>query len=129
MDVWKGIGQVVAGRRGKFVVLGSWLLLVGALGPLAGRFETVQENEPSSFLPESAESVAVLEAANGFRAGESTPAIAVFRNPAGLGEEGREAAQQARERIASAGLAGVGRVPPPAFSADGTAAVVPIPIT
>jgi len=129
MDVWNDIARVVAGRRGKFVVLGAWLLVVVALGPLAGRFEAAQENEPSSFLPESAESVAVLEAAAGFRSGESTPAIAVFRNPAGLGDDGREAVQQAGERIASAGLAGVGRIPQPAFSEDGTAAVVPIPIT
>jgi uncharacterized membrane protein YdfJ with MMPL/SSD domain len=56
----------VSGRRTKFVVLALWVFLVVALGPFAGRFEAAQRNEPSSFLPEVAESVEVLEASAGF---------------------------------------------------------------
>ena len=72
------LGRLVAGRRRRLVVLGLWLLLTLALGPLAGRFEGVQKNEPSSFLPGDAESVAVLEASKDFPSGELTPAVAVL---------------------------------------------------
>ena len=100
---------VVAGRRSKFLVLGAWVLLVLALGPFAGRFEQAQRNEPSSFLPEGAESVEVLEAAAGFPSGEVTPAVAVFRDPDGIAAEpgapssAREAASRTPTSKASSG--------------------------
>jgi RND superfamily putative drug exporter len=122
------LADLVAGRRGKWAVLAAWILLVAAAGPLAARFEEKQVNEPASFLPGDAESVAVLEAADGFASGDVTPAIAVFRDPDGLGADGREAVAAARERVAAAGIEGVRPLPPPAFSDDGTAAVVTVPI-
>jgi len=128
MGAWSRIGGVVAGRRAKFVVLAAWVALALALGPLAGRFEGVQQNEPSSFLPESAESVAVLEASDRFPSGEATAAIAVFSDPDGLDAEGRAAVEDAREAIVAAGPTGVGELPPPVTSRDGTAAVLTIPI-
>ena len=120
--------RLVAGPRAKFVVLGVWVVLVLVLGPLAGRFEGVQQNEPSSFLPGDAESVAVLEAAKGFPSGQSTPAIVVFRDPDGLGAEGREAVEQIRARVDDADIEGVGALPPSVISEDGKAAVVTVPI-
>ena len=121
--------RVVAGRRGKFLVLALWLGLAAALSPLASRFESVQENEPASFLPAGSESVAVLESAERFPSGQSTPAVIVFRNPAGLDDEGRAAVASARERVARAGLDGVGDAAPPVVSSDGTAAVLTVPVT
>jgi RND superfamily putative drug exporter len=47
------LASLVSGRRSKFAVLGVWLLVVIGLGPLAGKFESAQKNEPSSFLPEA----------------------------------------------------------------------------
>ena len=120
--------RLVAGRRSKFVVLAVWVVLVIALGPLTGRFESVQQNEPSSFLPDGAESVAVLEASAGFPSGEATPAIAVFRDATGLDAAGRAAVDQARRRVSEAGIEGVGQLPPTATSDDGKAAVLTIPI-
>ena len=78
------LARLVVGRKRKLVVLALWLLIALALGPLAGRFESVQRNEPASFLPGDSESVAVLEASDGFPSGEVTAAIAVFRDQAGL---------------------------------------------
>ena len=122
------LGRLVAGRRRRLVVLGLWLLLTLALGPLAGRFEGVQKNEPSSFLPGDAESVAVLEASKDFPSGELTPAVAVFRDPAGLGAEARTAVERKREAIAEAGIEGARPPSPVAFSEDGTGAVFAVPI-
>ena len=88
--------RLVAGRRSKFVVLAVWVVLAIALGPPAGRFESVQQNEPSSFLPGGAESVRVLEASAGFASGEAAPAIAVFRDADGLDAAGRAAVERVR---------------------------------
>lgn len=120
--------DVVSGRRSKFFVLALWVVLVVALGPFAGRFEGAQRNEPSSFLPEGAESVEVLNASSGFPSGEVTPAVAVFRDPDGLAGGGREAVERARARVDDAGLEGVQPVAPPVFSRDGTAAFFAVPI-
>jgi RND superfamily putative drug exporter len=119
------LAGIVAGRRAKFLVLGAWVVLVFALGPFAGRFEQVQRNEPSSFLPEGAESVEVLEASSGFRSGEVTPAVAAFRDPDGLA---RGTVERARARVEGAELQGVGRLAPAVFSADGTGALFAVPV-
>jgi RND superfamily putative drug exporter len=123
-----GAARLVAGRRSKFVAIGLWVVLAAGLGPLAGRFEGVQRNEPSSFLPEGAESVVVLEEGERFPSGEVTPAIAVFRDPGGLDDGDRAFVEQAAERVAAARIEGVRPPAPPVFSEDGTAAVVTIPI-
>ena len=109
-------------------MLAVWLLGAAALGPLAGRFEQSQQNEPSTFLPGGAESVKVLEAAKGFPSGEQTPAVAVFRNPDGLGARGRAAVEQTRATLRAASIEGVSGISPVAWSPDGTAAVVSVPI-
>ena len=124
-SIGHGIAGLVAGRRTKFAVLGLWVVAALALAPLAGRFESVQENEPSSFLPADAESVAVLESAGGFTSGEVTPAIAVLRQTGGLDDEVVTAVTQA---IEAAAIEGVTELPPPAISEDGTAALVTVPI-
>ena len=104
--------RLVTGRRSKFVVLGLWVALALALGPLAGRFEGSQRNEPSKFLPGGSESVTVLEASKRFPSGQETPAIAVFRDGGGLDARGRAAVAEARQRLQNADIAGVGTLPP-----------------
>jgi RND superfamily putative drug exporter len=118
---------VITGRRSKFVVLAAWVLLVVASAPLAGRFEQVQRNEPSSFLPEGAESVEVLDAAAEFPSGEATPAVVVFRDPAGL-SGARADVERARSRVERAEIRGVETVTPTSWSRDETAALFAVPI-
>jgi RND superfamily putative drug exporter len=122
------VSRLVVGRRRRLVVLGVWVLAAATLGPLAGRFEQAQQNEPATFLPGGAESVKVLEAAKGFPSGEQTPAVAVFRDPGGLGPRGRAAVEAKRAELRAASITGVSGVSPAAWSRDGTAAVVGVPI-
>ncbi len=110
------------------MAVGAWLLVAAALGPLAGRFEGAQKNEPSSFLPGDAESVKVLEASKAFPSGQQTPAVAVFLDPEGLGAAGRAAVERTRAALGAAEIRGVTDVSPVAWSPDGTAAVVSVPI-
>ena len=122
------LAAAVSGRRSKFLVLLAWIALAGALAPLAGEFESVQKNEPSSFLPGAAESVRVLEAADGFARGQATPAVVVFSAPAGLDEAMRAAVAERRVAIIAAQIEGVTFVTPPTYSDDGVAALLTVPI-
>ena len=83
-DVLTHIAAFPASRRGKWVVLGAWVLVLVLLFPLASKFESAQSNEPSSFLPGSAESVAVLDLQEKFPGGDVTPAVAVVQRDGGL---------------------------------------------
>jgi RND superfamily putative drug exporter len=116
--------RLVSGRRSKLVVLGVWLAALVALGPLIGQFESKQRNEPSSFLPQDAESVRALELSDRFPSAEGVAAISVFSRDGGLTAEDREAIAQARAELAASPPEGVQSVSPPRYSADGEAAVV-----
>jgi len=122
------LAGLVAGRRSKFVAIGAWLVVVAALGPLAGKFEGAQRNEPSSFLPAGAESVEVLHAAKDFASGDVTVATVVFRDPQGLDQRDRAAIERALREVAAGDVPGVRRPSPPRYSRDGTAAVAVVPI-
>jgi len=123
------LASVVSGRRSRWVVLAAWIVLVGALGPLAGKFESAQENDQASFLPGDAESVRVLEADKRFSDENPTVAAIVFRNESGLGPAARAAVARARAAIGKSGATGVGSPSPPIPSEDGKALLVNVPIT
>ena len=122
------LSAVVSGRRSKFLVLLAWVVLAGALAPLASKFESAQKNEPSSFLPGDAESVKVLDASDGFAQGQATPAIVVYSAPAGFDDVKRTAVGERREAIIAAQIEGVTFVTPPTYSEDGLAALLTVPI-
>ena len=119
---------LIAGRRTKFGVLALWILVIAALGPFIGRFESAQQNEPSSFLPGDAESVRVLEAAKELPDGDVTDAIVAFRGSQALSAEQRRAIDGFREDVEARQIAGVGSPSRPLFAEDGTAALVSVPV-
>ena len=122
------LARLVSGRRSKFVVLGVWVIALAAMGPFAAKFESKQHNEPSSFLPGSAESVAVLEAGKEFPSGQATAAIIVFSRPEGLTPADREAIAEVQAELNAAPPEGLTAVGPPRYSEDGTAAILVAPI-
>ncbi len=122
------LASAVSGRRSKFLVLALWLVLAAALGPLAGKFESAQQNEPSSFLPGDAESVKVLNASDGFASGQATPAIVVYDDGDGFDPVTRAAVAERRAALIAAGIEGVTTVTPPVFSDDGQGALLTAPI-
>ena len=124
----KLFAQRVAGRRWKFLVLGIWVLLIVGLGPFAGKFEDAQKNEPSSFLPGSAESVKVLEATRTFAGGTVTPAVVVYRNADGLTPAQRALVEADRAELNAKLPAGAREVDPPEYSQDGKAALLSLPV-
>jgi RND superfamily putative drug exporter len=122
------LARIVSGRRSKWVVLAAWLVALVALGPQIGRFESVQENEPSSFLPAEAESVRVLETADAFPSGEATEAIVVASREGGLTDADRQALQAVNDALRDDPSPGA-RAPGPVIpSEDGTGALFVVPI-
>ena len=101
------LARIVSGRRSKFVVLAAWLVALVAMGPLIGQFESKQRNEPSSFLPEEAESVRALELSDQFANGEGVSAIAVFAREDGLTAEDRETIEGTQAELAASPPEGV----------------------
>src|SRR5215204_1145888 len=86
------------GRRGKFVAIAVWLIILVAIGPLAGKFEDAQENDPADYLPANAESVEALDRLDGFPSDDEADAITVFHRDGGL--TARDKAAIARVRAA-----------------------------
>ena len=121
--------SIVSGRRSHWAVLAVWIVLVGALGPLAGKFESAQQNDQASFLPGNAESVRVLEADKRFADGNPTVAAVVFRNQDGLTAADRAAVERTRAAIAKSDAAGLGEPSAPVPSKDGKALLVNVPIS
>src|SRR5512133_2659713 len=80
------------GRRTNFAVIAVWVVVLFAIGPLAGKFEDAQENDPADYLPANAESVETLDRLDGFPSDDEADAITVFRRDGGLTAEDRAAA-------------------------------------
>ncbi len=76
-----------AGRKAKWLVFAVWFVAIFiAAGPanLPGRFEDAENNEATSYLPESAESTHALAATEELQKGEIAPAVIIYRNESGL---------------------------------------------
>jgi putative drug exporter of the RND superfamily len=131
------LAQLPGGRRTKFAVIAVWLVVLFAIGPLAGKFEDAQENDPADYLPADAESVKTLDRLDGFPSDDEADAITVFHRDGGLTAEDRAAIEQVRaainERVRPAINAErpgtVAETGPALISGDGGTALLTTPIT
>ena len=77
------LASVVAGRRGKWLVLAIWLIAAFALFPVGSKLSDVTTDDTESFLPASAESTEVVRKQDrDFQQGETDTAIVVYKRPA-----------------------------------------------
>lgn len=98
----------------KWIVLVLWLIVLGVAVPFAGKLTEVQNNETSSWLPESAESTRALERMGPFQDPDSIPTVIVYERTAGLTEADVAAASaQVEELAALDGVSGpvIGPIP------------------
>jgi putative drug exporter of the RND superfamily len=93
------LAQLPGGRRTKFAVVGVWLVVLLAIGPLAGKFEDAQENDPADYLPANAESVKTLDRLDGFPSDDEADAITVFHRDGGLTPADKAAIGRVRAAI------------------------------
>jgi putative drug exporter of the RND superfamily len=81
------LSSFVTSRRGKWVVLAAWIVLAVAVFPLGSKLTDSTEDDTTSFLPESAESTAVVHRLDDeFESGETTQGLIVYYREGGLTE-------------------------------------------
>jgi len=122
------LAGLVTSRRGKWVVLAVWVLIVAAGGPLGARFEQAQTNEQRTFLPDGTDSLRVVELSQRFPSGEQAPAVIAYRRDGGLTATDRTAIERVSSAVAAADLPGTRPPVAPVFSEDGRGAIVVVPI-
>ena len=82
--------------RPKWAILAVWIVIFMAMGPLAGKFEDAQENDPADYLPAKAESVKAIEELEEFPSGDIADAITVFNRDGGLEPQDEAAIEEIR---------------------------------
>ncbi|WP_104105985.1 MMPL family transporter [Nocardioides sp. 616] len=114
------IAGILTGRATKWLVLALWLVVTVVASTFAAKLVDVQNNEASSWLPESAESTRALEKLTSFQDPNSIPTVVVYEKSSGLTEQDLAAATEDAKRFAE--LEGVeGEVVGPLPSEDGEA--------
>ena len=127
--VGRWFADVPAGRRSKWVVLAVWIVILIVIGPLAGKFEDAQENDPADYLPANAESVEAINELEDFPSGDISDAITVFNRDGGLDARPTAAIEETKAAINADRREGVGETGPPIYSEDGSSALLITPIT
>ncbi len=121
MAAIRGFFRAPAGRRTKWLVLVFWLVLLVALGPLAGKLNGAEKNDASAWLPPKAESTQVLDLRSRVVSPDVYPAVVVYARSSGV--TAADKAKAAADAAKIAGLPSVvhGSVSGPFTSADGKA--------
>ena len=131
------LAGALTGRVTKWIVLVVWLLVAVGSAGFASKLADVQNNEASSWLPESAESTRAFERLEPFQDPNAIPTVVVYHRDGGLTQADLAAIEEHAAEFASMdGLAEAkeGRAPSvvspavaeelgfPAVSEDGTVA-------
>jgi RND superfamily putative drug exporter len=111
----------------KWVIVGLWLVVLGALMPLAAELTSVEKNDSAAWLPRSAEATVAYERATAhFPGSDSLVAVVVYARDGGLTDADR--AEVNRDHDAATAYARGGQVSPVVLSTDGAAALYSLPI-
>src|SRR5579859_571168 len=124
----KGINRLIAiicGRRTKWVIVVFWLLVVAALGGLAGKLQGAEKNDASSYLPASAESTHELNEQAAFQSKNYNPALVVYVRDGGITQADMDKAKADAKYFATLSVVD-GRVATPQLSKDHKAIVTDI---
>jgi len=105
----------------------GWLAAAGVGGPYFGRVDEVSSNDPTAYLPDSAEATVVQRSLGDFLGSDAIPAVVVFSSEVPLTGEQLGAIQQRLAVVAD--IEGeAGDLSPAIPSADGLAAQAFIPL-
>ncbi|MET7767782.1 MMPL family transporter [Nocardia sp. NPDC005366] len=127
-DLLGRLARIPSGRRGKWVVLGVWIIALFALGSLAGRLTDAQQNDSVNWLPDSAESTQAFRLAESFGNSEQIPVVLVYERTSGITEADRTAIAADARRVAQVEHVVADKVLGPILSDDGQAVEILVPI-
>jgi putative drug exporter of the RND superfamily len=116
----RGISRLIAiicGRRTKWVVVAFWLLVLVALGSLAGKLQGAEKNDASAYLPGTAESTQELNEQAIFQSKNYNPALVVYVRDSGITQADLAKADADARSFASLSVVD-GRVAAPILSSD-----------
>jgi len=123
--IWR-ILLAPAGRKGKWLTLLLWVILLGLTAGAAARLESVQSTDPANSRPSQTQSALVAKALEDFPGGDAIPAVIAYERVGGLTEA--DLAKIATDAVNGASIVGT---PPqaaqPIPSADGEAAIIVLP--
>lgn len=122
------LAGMLTGRVTKWIVLVVWLLVAAGAATFASKLADVQNNEASSWLPESAESTRAFEKLEPFQDPNAIPTLVVYERDGGLTEADLAAIEEhAAEFAEMDGLAEPREGRPPSVVSPATAEQVGFP--
>ena len=95
------VAGALTGRVTKWIVLVVWLLVAAGSAGFASKLAEVQNNEASSWLPESAESTRAFERLEPFQDPNAIPTIVVYHRDGGLTQDDLAAIEENAGEFAS----------------------------
>jgi putative drug exporter of the RND superfamily len=99
-DFFRRLASLPCGRRGKWVVLVAWIIILAAAAPLASKLTGAQENDAAAWLPSNAESTQVVELSEKWVSPDVYPALIVYdRNGAAVTPADLEKAKADAQRF------------------------------
>jgi RND superfamily putative drug exporter len=124
----RAIITIPSGRRTKWAVLVFWLIVVAAMGPLAGKLMGAEKNDAPSWLPPKAESTQVLNLQSRIQSPNVFPAVVVYERASGLTAADRAKAASDAQQFRQVSGAVSRQVVGPIFARDGKAIETLVPI-
>ena len=95
------IAGKLTGKVTKWIVLAVWVILFATVGALSSKLIDVQNNEASSWLPESAESTEVLDELSETVDPNDIPTLVVYNRDSGLTDDDLAAMDEHAQEIAT----------------------------
>jgi putative drug exporter of the RND superfamily len=127
MNSARRLAALPCGRRGKWVVLACWVILLVFLAPLAGKLTNAENNQASSWLPGSAESTKVMNLQGQFSSTDSAPTIVLYVRDSGITATDRaKAAADAASFASAPNVKGTITGPIPAQDGKALQTIVPV---
>jgi putative drug exporter of the RND superfamily len=115
---------IASGRISRWFVLILSIVILGGLGSLAGKLDSVVKNEAESFLPGSAESSKVLKDIKRYPNGQTASAVVLYYRPGGLRKSDLAQIQAARVKLNRNLPPFTLAAPPVVVSKNGTTALI-----
>jgi len=128
MSKARAIVRFPGGRRGKWVVLGLWILILAVSGSLAGKLTGAEKNDAQQWLPAQAQSTKVLALQSRFQSPNVFPAVVVYDRSAGLTAADRAKAVSDAGKFTTVSGVVRGQVAGPFFARDRQAIQTVVPV-